>query len=201
MKYAQKLFAAVMLLAPLSCTSAQDIPELSARVDEVVHSLTSSPNQYKLPAFTVWITSKPDLNAGAEISTHKIFLNSALVRVLYGDRGELAFVIAHEIGHMQDADCMARTEKLGFRGTNVSRICESAADQIGMQYLLGAGYSPFDAAGVMGKLLMADPGQSSVLGIIFGRFAADHPVDIDRVKHLAEFARQTCQQRPEICRQ
>ena len=189
----------IMAAAIVVAASAQEVSELATRVDEVAHTLTSSPTQFKLPAFYVYITTKPEMNAFAEASTHKIFLNAALVRVLYNDRGELAFVIAHEIGHLQDDGCKERTEKLGYRGVSMSRICESAADQIGMQYLLGAGYSPFDAAGVMGKLLMAYPAQNSVLAIIFGRMAADHPVDIDRIKHLTEYAQQACQQRPEIC--
>ena len=194
-----RLWILALLCFPLS-VSAQN---LNVVVNEVVSSLTDPKNgiqQYRMPAFTVELTVNKELNAYADLRTHTIYLNTSLVQVFYGDRGELAFVIAHEIGHIQDAGCAARGAAQRLRGTALQRMCEAAADQIGMQYLLAAGYSPFDAAGVMGKLLMIDPAQSSVLGIVLGRFVSDHPVDVDRVKQLAGYARLVCQDRPEVCR-
>lgn len=181
---------------------AQDGTMLVRKVNEIVANLQNPQNgvqQYTMPGFTVGMSKSPELNAWALVDVHTVLVTETMVRVLYRDPGELAFVIAHEIGHIQDAGCNARNSRLGLRGVALQRSCEAAADQIGMQYLLAAGYSPFDAAGLMGKLLMADPAQGTILGIVAGRFLSDHPVSTDRIRQLREYAVTACQARAEMC--
>lgn len=203
MKYDEQFLlkaAAVFFLFVPACV-AQSENEMT----ELVHNLAArlrSPDavaQYSMPEFTAEITNKQDVNASADPATSKVLLNKTLVQVFYNAPGELAFVIAHEIGHLQDSKCFDRGQRARLRGAALQRTCETAADQIGMQYLLAAGFSPYDAAGAMGRLLMAYPGQNSVVATIVGRFVSDHPVTTDRINQLAEYARQACENRPEVC--
>src|ERR1700758_3128323 len=153
-------YAAIFLMFVRLC-AAQDV---TALVRDAVTSLQSPANgvkQYQMPYFQVQISASNEVNASADPAKHIVYINAILVKILARDPGELAFVIAHEIGHITDAGCPERTLRLGYHGQALKRICESAADQIGMQYLLAAGFSPFDAAGLMGRLLMVDPSQSS----------------------------------------
>lgn len=155
--------------------------------------------QYKMPEFTVVLGPEKEINAWAEVSSHTIRVTRPLINVM--SEGELAFVIAHEVGHIQDSDCPTRGAKAHLSGTALKRMCEAAADQIAVQYLMAAGYSPFEGAGVIGKLLMADPAQGSILGIVLGRFLSDHPVSVDRIKQLGQYAAQACHERSELCPQ
>jgi len=193
MKYA----LLIVLIAPFCVGQTED--EMSTLVHDLAARLRGAPLQYSMPEFAAEITNRQDVNAFADIPAHKVLLNKTLVQVFYNAPGELGFVIAHEIGHLQDSKCHDRSERAGFKGAALQRTCEAAADQIGMQYLLAAGFSPYDAAGAMGRLLMANPGQNSVLAIMIGRFTSDHPVSVDRIKQLAEYALQTCENRPEVC--
>jgi predicted Zn-dependent protease len=193
---------AVLLFAPL-CVFAQSDNDLARLVHDIAARLKSPPDfeQYEMPDFTVEINSKNEINASAYATEHKISVNKGLAQAFYNAPGELAFVIAHEVGHIQDAGCQARGLKLRLSGAALQRMCEAAADEIGLQYLMAAGYNWWDSAGAMGRLMMADGNQNSVLGIIVGRFTSDHPVSVDRIHKLAEAAQRTCNQRPELCAQ
>jgi len=188
------------LLAPFCC--AQNDKEMRSLVHDLVARLKSPDNvaQYQMPDFEVEITNDTDINASGNAYTHKILLNKSLVQVFFNAPGELAFVIAHEIGHVQnDVGCRLKWGKQGLSGLALKREIEDEADQIGMQYLLAAGFGPYDAAGAMGRFLMADPGRNGAVAMMINRFTSDHPVTNDRIKHLANFAIQTCEDRPEIC--
>ena len=194
----------ILIVFALSCCAlGQSDNELARLVHGLAARLKSPPDfqQYEMPEFTIEISSNKEINASAQIAAHKIVVNEALARAFYNAPGELAFVIAHEIGHIHDAGCYARGQKAKLTGTALQRMCEAAADEIGMQYLLAAGYTWWDAAGAMGRLMMADSNQNSVLGIIMGRFTSDHPVSVDRIHQLAAVAQRTCQERPELCGQ
>lgn len=193
------IFAVCLVLIPskvLGQEAADDA--LAIAVEHLRHGGdVRAIQQYKMPKFTVVVGAGDEVNAYAEVSTHTIRVTRALINVM--SQGELVFVIAHEIGHLQDDDCQARGAAHHLSGMALKRMCESAADQIGMQYILAAGYTPFEAAGVMGKLLMVHPDQGSILGIMVGRFLSDHPVDVDRIRQLAVYAELACKERPEMC--
>lgn len=199
-----KRVASSLLVLLSLYAGAQDKDELSAVANDVSRSLNEDAaahgrKQYAMPEYRLVVDESNEINAFADVAHHTVHLNSALVEMLKNDRGELAFVIAHEIGHIQDANCRARGEGQRLRGSALQRMCEAAADTIAMQYIMAAGFSPFDAAGFMGRMLMVDSRQSSVLGIVVGRFTLDHPVNIDRVQRMVEAAKMVCQDRPEIC--
>jgi len=189
----------LLFLAPFCAAQTED--QMNTLVHDLVARLKSPDGvrQYAMPEFTWEITDKTEVNSYAHFAARKIELNKALVQAFYNAPGELAFMIAHEIGHLQDVACWERWGKEGLKGTALQRKCEASADQVGMQYLLAAGFSWYDAAGAMGRLLMSRPDVNSVTAIVFGRFTSTHPVSIDRIKQLAEYARQTCEDRPEVC--
>jgi predicted Zn-dependent protease len=191
---------AILLLLLSSLCAAQSDDEMNSLVHDLAARLRSPDGvqQYAMPEFTAEITEDKEVNAHA--SGKKVSLNKALVKAFYNAPGELAFIIAHEIGHLQnEASCHDAGARMGVKGNALQRTCEAEADQVGMQYLLAAGFSFYDAAGAMGRLIMADPSRNSVIAIMFNRFTSDHPVSVDRIKKLAEYARQACEDRPEIC--
>src|ERR1700677_528502 len=180
-------------------------PDVGPTVDEVAKSLVDGPAKrgikpYEMPRFFIQISRDPGINARANPATHMVTLQYDLVRLLKDSKGELAFVIAHELGHIQNANCQERGLRQGLKGPAWQRMCETTADFIGLEYTMAAGYNPSDAAAVMGRLILADsPNQGTVLGIMFGRFKSDHPVDIDRIQRITTYANTICAQRPELC--
>jgi Zn-dependent protease with chaperone function len=203
MRYA---IAIVLLnVCAFSQTTEQPTEDLQAIATEVGQSLYANPGKrgikpYTMPALRLVVIDKAEFNAHAQTSTQMIYLGAPLVHILKNDRGELAFVIAHELGHIQDSDCHEHGLIQGIRGTALQRMCENNADMIGLQYLMAAGYSPFDAAGAMGKLMLLSGSDTTITGIFLGRFLSDHPVDVDRIRHIGEGVRAICGERPELCR-
>lgn len=125
-----------------------------------------------------------------------------MVQFMGDSEGEMAFIVAHETGHALDSTCKTQRGRaavtppsligiidklLGGSGQDVfaeQRTCESRADAIGYALLVGAGYSPYDAAGAFGRLEMyiGDTSTNSM-----GRFraiASDHPITPDRIAHM-----------------
>lgn len=180
--------------------------ELMSVLSDVTAALRENPAKhgiqpYAMPDYKLVLLQPGQMvmNAVANPSTRVIQISPDLVDTLKNDKGELAFVIAHELGHLQDANCAARGAAQRLTGQALKRMCESTADFVGLQYLMAAGYNPYDAAGLLGKLLMFNPQESSVAGILVNRFMSDHPVDIDRIKHLKAFSNQVCIERADIC--
>jgi predicted Zn-dependent protease len=174
--------------------------------DRIANSLRKNPSirgnaGYSIPEFKLVVTDEQVVNAYADTRTNTVRLPARIVEFYGSDKGELAYVIAHEIGHLQDRDCLARGIQQGLRNRALQRKCEESADSIAIQYMMAAGYSPFDAAAAMGRLMMLTSDHTSVLGIAMGRFTSNHPVDLDRIARMRDDARQVCIDRPEICAQ
>jgi predicted Zn-dependent protease len=198
----------VLLFVSQSAIAQQALdmfPDIGPTVDEVAKSLVNGPTKrgikpYEMPHFFIQISNKPGINAFALVAEHTIVLQYDLVRILKDSRGELAFVIAHEIGHVEDVNCRQRGARQGLSGPALQRMCETTADFIGLEYIMAAGYNPSDAAAVMGRLILANTaGEGTITGILLGRFKSDHPVDIDRIQRITTYANTICAQRPEIC--
>lgn len=194
------------LLSALPVFAQKNRPELMAAIKDAAIALKENPAKhgiqgFKMPDYQLALTEPGEMlmNATASASTHVIKISPDLVESLKNSPGELAFVIAHEIGHVQDGDCIVRGFQQGLRGVALSRMCESTADYVGLQYLMAAGFDPYDAAGFMGRMLMFSPMQTSIGGILANRFLSDHPVDVDRIRHLKEFSNKVCIERPDIC--
>lgn len=194
----KKLSVAAFVVLIALVANAQSDP-FADFVHQVEVELTTAPNQYQMPSFTVEMTTSQEVNAFADTTNgHKIWINRALVQAFYGSPGELAFVIAHEAGHLQDKDCKWRVAKMPPAAGQ--RFCEANADWLGVQYLMAAGFNPWAAGGAMGRLMMAAPQGNSITALIIGRFKSDHPISIDRINQLGADANRVCVERAEICR-
>lgn len=109
------------------------------------------PDAYREPV-ALRITAEDQVSAFAR-DGNSIRISFATARMTADSESELAFVIAHEVAHIKQR----RTGRLSF-----SRNEELDADALGSLFLIGAGYDPYAAAGVFGKLQMAsgEPGLS-----------------------------------------
>lgn len=114
------------------------------------------------PVPTLNISPDPVINAFATPSG-TVQINLALSELISDSESELAFAIAHELGHI----IQFRTGNLLF---NANR--EFDADEYGMLFSLGAGYDPYAAAGALAKLDMAR-GQAGLMAQLFDNFSGD----------------------------
>lgn len=169
--------------------------EHTAIVERVIARLQK--NRFRLPPFRVMISNQEEINAYAQTDHRLVILPVAMVHFLHGSEGELAFAIAHELGHLADQECASLLRS----GATLSQVrsCEGRADEIGLQYLAGAGYNPYDAAAFFGRMMMFT-GETSLLGSFFKRFTSDHPIDLDRISGLRKTLVRYCQQTPSACR-
>jgi hypothetical protein len=103
------------------------------------------------------------LNAYALKSDNSVNIEIALSELISDSPSELAFAVAHEMGHT----IQFRTGKQYF-ASNV----ESDADQWGMFISMVAGYDPYAAAGTLAKLSMAS-NDSSLLSQAFDNISSD----------------------------
>jgi predicted Zn-dependent protease len=142
-----------------------------------------------------------DLSGGASL----ICIPVSLVHFMGSAEGELAFILAHEIGHATDERCktlsgrsrvaehsgmgIALAVLLGHSSGNEAgdqRACEARADELGFNLMTRAGYDPEDAAAAF-RRLSSDPGSSSTAPPLFARLAAlgkDHPITPERIRHI-----------------
>jgi predicted Zn-dependent protease len=99
-----------------------------------------------------------------------------------GNEDEIAFIIAHELGHALDDGCKAPP---GIRHTAYEQVqCETRADEIGYQLLRRAGYSPYAAAGAFGRLEMySGDTHTGIIGW-FRQIASDHPITPRRIENM-----------------
>jgi Zn-dependent protease with chaperone function len=151
------------------------------------------------------VAMNPLINAwDVELSdTSVICVSLALVHAMRDSEGELAFILAHEIGHATDDLCkslgsrarLADQSKLGAllfllfgRGTGDGprdqRACESRADELGVQSMIRAGYKPEDAVAALERLAAYSGATASGPIARLGALGKDHPITADRVRHI-----------------
>lgn len=124
----------------------------------------------------------------------------AMVRFMGDGQGELAFIVAHELGHALDDACKSPGARAQMTNPTLSgalgrllvgpqwdrlqeqKTCEARADEIGFRIFTAAGYLPFDAAGAFGRLEMY-LGDSGLAGRLRS-LQSDHPVTPDRIRHM-----------------
>jgi predicted Zn-dependent protease len=150
----------------------------------VLHCLTHDQKQYKLPPFQWTIQKSGAVNAFANPQINLITITTGIIDFTRDDPEELAFAVAHEVGHLTDQPlgCPAALQRVGivtFTQLGAERTCESRADDIGFQYLIGAGFNPYGAAAFFGRLQMYSGHQPFLM-----QFVIDHPVDTQRIEFL-----------------
>jgi len=174
-------------------------------------------NEHDLFPTVTWdhvIPDEPVINAWTIRERMTIVLPTGIIHFLEQSEGELAFVIAHEVGHLADQAFYGISNtgglKLGQPGAGLgaslgtygatanSRTCERRADEIGVQFIAAADYNPFDAAAFFGRLMMYQ-GQTGMLQNFFARFTSDHPIDQDRIADIRCMITGYCQQNPPAC--
>jgi len=147
------------------------------------------PDAYREPV-ALRITAGDEVNAFAR-DGNSIRVSFATARMTADSESELAFVIAHELAHIKQK----RTGKLSF-----SRNEELDADALGSLFLIGAGYDPYAAAGVFGKLQMAsgEPGLSGEQNR--ERSNDPHKSFSTRIGGVLEALRKVCESAPEVAK-
>lgn len=150
-------------------------------------------NRYRLPAFHWAIVPASQLNSSADPQRRIMYVYTSMVQFLRDDPGEMAFVIAHELGHIEDAPYQLaeiQVEKSSLLPQLVQQKLETRADDIGFQYLVGAGFNPYDAAALFGRLQMFQ-GDTGLIGF-FQQFLSNHPINGARVSNLRRLFQQFC---------
>jgi Zn-dependent protease with chaperone function len=97
-----------------------------------------------------------------------------------GDEDELAFIIAHELGHAVDEGC--RDYARLPRGNKA--LCEIRADEIGYKLMRQANYSPYAAAGAFGRIEMYLGDTHTGVAGFLAQLSSDHPITPNRIEHM-----------------
>lgn len=131
----------------------------------------------------------------------------SMARFLNYDPDEEAFVIGHEIGHVQDANHCAFLHGQASRAIlfpaleqkHAQQACEEDADSYGLQYMWGAGFNPFAAGALMGRLQMYQPNQTRGIDSMLNNFLSDHPISSERTAKLRNEMIQLCSKPGTVC--
>lgn len=159
-------------------------------------------NRFTTPMFQLNIIHTSEVNASADPARNIITMNDALLRFMDYNEDEIAAVMAHEMGHLQDyrtpvsaggVTCVPGAEMQTWK----LQECEKKADYLGLQYLLGAGYNGFGMAGELGRFLVYQ-GDTGLRGFLT-RFTSDHPINIDRLKAVRKEWLELCEQNSVAC--
>ena len=194
------LFSAIAASIRFENEPEEQVEEHNEHADVVRRVVAAlEKNQFRLPSFRVVISSQQEINAYAYVDYNLVVIPEAMVHFLHENEGELAFLIGHELGHLADKECLALRNSRGGRLTrSQSRECEARADRVGLQYLVGAGYNPFDAAAFQGRMIMFS-GKTSILGNLWSRIRSTHPIDLDRIQTFRDTLFRYCEQYPKRC--
>ena len=122
-----------------------------------------TPNGVNLAPVRLDISYEPIVNAMAK-RDGTIQINIALSELISDSPSELAFAVAHELGHI----VQYRTGIFAFYPDNP----EFDADQWGMLLSLVAGFDPYASAGTLAKLSMAT-GDASLISQAFDSLSGD----------------------------
>jgi len=185
----------------LSGREAAERGRILDRFDPVLEKIEARTGREK--DVVVALVNSPEINAynhSLSLSQSLICLPVGMVRFTAGAEGELAFILGHEFGHAYDDECKTAKGRIAAASGSRSplaqqRACESRADTIGFELLVGAGYSPFDAAGAFGRLEMFSGDTSTSVFARMRGMLSDHPITPERIAHLRELLVQALEQR------
>lgn len=152
----------------------------------VVHCLTQEQRQFRQIAFLWTVQKSQAINASANVKQKSITITSGMIDFLRDDPAELAFAVAHEMGHLADQPqgCAAalQREKIATDGhSEAQRQCEVRADNLGFQYLIAAGFDPYASAAFFGRLQMYQGTPSAR-----SQWVMTHPLSESRIQSLRQ---------------
>lgn len=159
--------------------------------------------QFKFPRDVHEIVIDDDtINASSYPDRRLIVIPVGIVRFLRDSEGELAFVIGHEMGHVIDIGLKTRGNVQSVcpsKSAAAQRFCESRADEIGLQYMAGAGYNPYDCGAWFGRWAMfaGDTGLGGLLRKWI--YNQNHPISTERLADMRKTLYAYCQQFSEQC--
>jgi predicted Zn-dependent protease len=197
-----------------------ELPELRAKVKEVVENIGRNSNQPDL-VFRAEIVDTPDFNAFAVPGGFVYVHRGLLERVNSLD--ELASVMGHEIAHVAARHSASQISKskmlnIGLIGASIatggavdnfgslinigsimafskfSRDDEREADQFGLQYMIKAGYNPGAAIDVMKEIASLEASKPGSLDIWF----MSHPPTSERITNLSQEMNVLASKEPDI---
>lgn len=151
-------------------------------LDGVVAQLKQ--NYYRMPNF-YWTVlymapEKECLNSSSLPQLRTIFPYTSLMNALHWNRDQIAAAIAHEAGHLEDHSRLS-IEAIGVRATGLGMLeqgCEKHADNIGIQYAVGGGFTPIAFANMFATLENAIPEKN------IARITSTHPINRDRIDNV-----------------
>lgn len=131
------------------------------------------------PKVIIALVSKDEINANARTSPQVslVCVPTAMIDFM-GNEDEIAFIIAHELGHTIDSQCY------GQHSRQEQVVCEMRADEIALNHLSAVGYSPYAAAGAFGRLEMYYGDTSTGISGMFRQLASDHPITPNRIANM-----------------
>ncbi len=132
-------------------------------LDAALRFLTPLNVSLTAPAPVLVVSAEPVINAFAN-QNGTVQINLALSELISDSPSELAFAMAHELGHIVQFNVGAPI----LIPTNT----EQDADMWGLIFSLVAGFDPYASAGTLAKLNMA-LGQAGLLDQLFDNFSGD----------------------------
>jgi Zn-dependent protease with chaperone function len=206
-------------IAPVLAQSSLFLPDAMVQQYCSASQVTSGADFDKVTAIALRLAAtNPDIHIAVANSslinawevdisseTSLICIPVALVHFMEGEEGELAFILAHEVGHAIDDRCrtlkgrsrVAEHSGMGYvlailfghsAGDEAGdqRACEARADELGFNLMTRAGYDPNDAAAAFQRFSDRSA-LPATAPLFFARLAAlgkDHPITPDRIYHV-----------------
>jgi len=170
--------------------SQEPAPDQLRLLAEIVSQLKQ--NYYWIPNFfwTVIYTapSANCLNSSSRPDLRTVFFYTSIGNALRWDRDAIAAIMAHEVGHLTDQYCGVLGQNIVATAgqTVLQQVCEKHADNIGIQYVVGAGFNPNGFVNTFQTLQQFAPTSVSM------RYSANHPINTDRVRNVRLALEELC---------
>ncbi|OFV94215.1 MAG: hypothetical protein A3H28_08430 [Acidobacteria bacterium RIFCSPLOWO2_02_FULL_61_28] len=201
----RRLSIATLAILSFSATLPAQLTERAAV--RVAYELLQRAPDLPKAEIIVWQSPQTYMNAAADPQRHRIYFDATLVRFLSYDPMLLAFILAHEHGHLLASNCQASAVRLwshliagaiagalsqkggGTRAlgalsgmTNAQvRICEENADVAAVHFMREANLNPQAGIALFAKVMrLGEPINKAA-----AYFIANHPVGPERMARLA----------------
>jgi len=185
-------------------------PEQQARLDSIGQRLASTSTRKDIK-FTFKMLDTESINAMA-LPGGNVYATRALMEK-FPDDDQLAFVLGHEIAHVEQRHVVAKLEEstlrtlltlpLSFRQWHISKaalnagdelignrygqVKETEADKLGQEHIARMGIDPNKAADAMKHLMEVTAGKQQI-PIKLEQVLSDHPPSQQRIDNLRQWA-------------